>query len=44
MRFRLFTVFAAAGLLLVGCALEETPMEGGSSCRDGGHPDPYSGH
>ena len=29
MKFRLFTVFAAAGLLLAGCAMEEAPMEGG---------------
>ena len=30
MKFRLFTVFAAAGFLLAGCAMEEAPMEGGS--------------
>ncbi|MBR0322070.1 MAG: hypothetical protein IIX08_06760, partial [Bacteroidales bacterium] len=30
MKFRLFTSFAAAALLLAGCAVEEAPMEGGS--------------
>ena len=30
MKFRLFTSFAAAAVLLAGCAVEETPMEGGS--------------
>ncbi|MBR0322491.1 MAG: hypothetical protein IIX08_08900, partial [Bacteroidales bacterium] len=30
MKFRLFVAFAAAALLLAGCAVEEAPMEGGS--------------
>ena len=30
MKFRLFAAFVAAGFLLAGCAVEETPMEGGS--------------